>query len=153
MFLTSECRQQKTNPASPSRRLNVATSMVGVKNGHIRKHLTKKGEPHMYSWERRGRKRRGHLGRVGSTHSTTMKGQRKIFVSPGPHHAGCWLVGCLTSQQYDGVSQGRICSDKCTCWDTVADQILYLTQSQYTNTGPTSPSADPITAGVWQGGH
>ena len=27
----------------------------------------------------------------------------------------------------------------------VADETFYLTQSQYTDTGPTSPSADPIT--------
>ena len=29
----------------------------------------------------------------------------------------------------------------------------YLTQSQYTDTQPTSPSADPITPGTWQGSH
>ena len=66
------------------------------------------------------------------------------------------LVGCLTPQQQAGVSQGRICSDKFTCCHTeteVADQTFYLTQSQYTDTGPTSPSADPITPGAWQGGH
>ena len=38
-----------------------------------------------------------------------------------------WLVGCLTSQQHASVSQGRICSDKCTCCHTereVADQTF-----------------------------
>ena len=35
----------------------------------------------------------------------------------------------------------------------VADQTFHLTQSQYTDTGPTGPSADPITPGVWQGSH
>ena len=35
----------------------------------------------------------------------------------------------------------------------VADQTFHLTQSQYTDTGPTSPSADPITPGAWQGSH
>ena len=66
------------------------------------------------------------------------------------------LVGCLTSQQYASVSQGRICSDNLTCCHTeieVADQSFHLTQSQYTDTGPTSPSADPITSGAWQGSH
>ena len=66
----------------------------------------------------------------------------------------CLLVGCLTSQQQASVSQGRICSDNFTCCHTeieAADQTFYLTQSQYTDTGPTSPSADPITPGVWQG--
>ena len=66
------------------------------------------------------------------------------------------LVGCLTSQQQASVSQGRICSDNFTCCHTeieVADQTFYLTQSQYTDTWPTSPSADPITPGAWQGSH
>ena len=66
------------------------------------------------------------------------------------------FVGCLTSQQHASVSQGRICSDKFTCCHTeieAADQTFYLTQSHYTDTGPTSPSADPITPGAWQGSH
>ena len=68
----------------------------------------------------------------------------------------CWLVGCSTSQQQASVSQGRICSDNCTCCHTeikVADPTFYLIQSQYTDTGPTSPNADPITPGAWQGSH
>ena len=68
----------------------------------------------------------------------------------------CLFVGCLTSQQQASVSQGRIYSDNFTCCHTeieVADQTFYLTQSQYTDTGPTSPSADPITPGTWQGSH
>ena len=68
----------------------------------------------------------------------------------------CLFVGCLTSQQHASVSQGRICSDNFTCCHTeieIADQTLHLTQSQYTDTGPTSPSADPITPGAWQGSH
>ena len=65
-----------------------------------------------------------------------------------------WLVGWLTSQQHASVSQGRICSDNCTCCHTeveAADPTFHLTQSQYTDTGPTSPSADPISPGAWQG--
>ena len=30
---------------------------------------------------------------------------------------------------------------------------FYLTQSQYIDTGPTSPSVDPIPPGAWQGSH
>ena len=66
------------------------------------------------------------------------------------------MVGCLTSQQHASVSQGRICTDNFTCCHTeieVADQTFYLTQSQYTDTGPTSPRADPISPGAWQGSH
>ena len=33
----------------------------------------------------------------------------------------------------------------------VADQTLYLIQSQYTDAWPTGPSADPIAPEVWQG--
>ena len=64
----------------------------------------------------------------------------------------CLLVGCLTSQQQASVSQGRICSGNFTCCHTeieVADQTFYLTQSKYTDTGPTSPGADPISPGAW----
>ena len=64
------------------------------------------------------------------------------------------LVGCLTSKQHANVSQGRIYTDNCRCCHTeieVADQTFYLTQSQYIDTGPTSPSVDPITPGAWQG--
>ena len=68
----------------------------------------------------------------------------------------CLLVGYLTSQQHASVSLGRICSDMCTCCHNemeVADQTLYLTQSPYTDTRPTSPSADPVTPGARQGSH
>ena len=68
----------------------------------------------------------------------------------------CLFVGCLTPQKQASVSQGRIFSDNFTCCHTeieVADQTFYLTQSQYTDTRPTSPSADPRTPGAWQGSH
>ena len=64
------------------------------------------------------------------------------------------MLACLTSQQHASVSHGRICEDNFTCCHTeieVADPTFYLTQSQYTDTGPTSPSADPITPDAWQG--
>ena len=32
-------------------------------------------------------------------------------------------------------------------------KAFHLTQSQYTDTGPTSPRADPITPSAWQGSH
>ena len=68
----------------------------------------------------------------------------------------CLFVGCLTSQQQASVSHGRICEDNCTCCHTeieVVDQTFYLTRSQYTDSGPTSSSADPTTPGAWQGSH
>ena len=66
------------------------------------------------------------------------------------------FVGCWTSQQHTSVSRGWICSDNFTCCHTeleVAGHTFHLTQSQYTNTGPTRPSTDPITPGAWQGSH
>ena len=56
------------------------------------------------------------------------------------------LVGCLMSQLHASVSQGRICEDKFMCCHTEiegADQTFHLTHSQYTDSGPTSPSTDP----------
>ena len=61
-----------------------------------------------------------------------------------------WLLACLTSQQHASVSRGRICSNVFTCCHIeveAADQTFCLTQSQCTDTGPTSPSADPRTPG------
>ena len=66
------------------------------------------------------------------------------------------LLVCWLSLQHAFVSQGRICSDKLTCCHAdieVADQAFCLTKSQETDTRLTSPSADPITPGAWQGNH
>ena len=68
----------------------------------------------------------------------------------------CLFVGCLTSQQHVSVSRGRICKDNFSCCHTeieVANQTFLLTKPQYTDTGPTSPSTDPITPGARQGSH
>ena len=67
-----------------------------------------------------------------------------------------WLVGRLTSKQQASVSQGHICADNRMCCHTeteVADQTSYLTQSQYTDTRPTSPSPNYIRPCAWQGSH
>ena len=82
------------------------------------------------------------------------KGTTAVDLSPLQLSGSCCLlVGCLTPQQHPGQSQGRIFSDNSTCCHTeieVADQTFYLTQSQYTDTGPTSPSTDPKTPGAWK---
>ena len=70
-----------------------------------------------------------------------------------------WLVGERLRNMWVlpvSVSQGRICSDKFMCCHTeieVADQTFHLTQSQYTDTGPTSPSTDPTASDAWHGSH
>ena len=79
----------------------------------------------------------------------------RVFPPPSRRLSGLFVC-CLLCQQHASVSQGRICEDKFTCCHTereVADQTFHLTQSQYTDTGPTSPSADPRTPGAWQGSH
>ena len=66
------------------------------------------------------------------------------------------FVGCLTSLQRASEFQGQIYSEKSMCCSTyteVAEKASYLTQSQYTDTRPTSPSADTIMPGAWQGSH
>ena len=73
------------------------------------------------------------------------------YTDTGPGRAVCSLVGCVASQQHASVSQGRICSDNCTCCHTdteVAAQIFQLTQSRYTYTGPTN-----LSTAVWQDSH
>ena len=95
----------------------------------------------------------------GITNKQTNKqiqGQNRSQMTKKETVTDCLLVGNLTSQQQASVSHGRICSDNCTCCHTeveAEDQTFYLTQSQYTDTGPTSPSVDPITPGAWQGSH
>ena len=63
-----------------------------------------------------------------------------------------WLLAIY--QQHASASQRWIWSDNCTCCHTeieAADQTCNLTLSEYTDTEPTGQSADPITAGAWQG--
>ena len=88
--------------------------------------------------------------------SHSMASLKPSHDDPSEHRAFvCWLIGCLTSHNMlYGVSQRRICSDNFSFCQTevdVADQICYLTRSHYTDIRPTSPSADPITPGSWQG--
>ena len=93
---------------------------------------------------------------TGNSSRREMKRQTEEMMGRQHQRVVCLLVGCLTSQQQASVSQGRICSDNFTCCHTeieVADPTFYLTQSQYTDTGLTSPSADPTTPGAWQGSH
>ena len=82
--------------------------------------------------------------------------QQKTIAARKRRTSLCLLVGCLTSQRHACVSQGRICSDNFMCCHTeieAADQTFYLTQLQYTDTRPTSPSTDPMMPGTWQGSH
>ena len=66
-----------------------------------------------------------------------------------------FTLQCLTlrSQVYlrDGFAQTTVCA--ATLREKFQIKIFYLTQSQYTETGPTSPSVDPITPGGWQGSY
>ena len=82
----------------------------------------------------------------------------KAILQPYKVNGGLLLmfVGCLLSQQHVSVYQERICSDNFTCSHTeieVADPTFHLTQSPYTDTGPTIPSTDPIMPGAWQVSH
>ena len=69
------------------------------------------------------------------------------------------LIVCLllnVPARYYSVSQGRACSDDCSCCHTDAEtagQPLHITQSRYTDTGRTSPRANPISPDPWQDSH
>ena len=87
-------------------------------------------------------------------HCTYLNKNYNSYTGFVDHLSGLWyclFVGCLTSQQHAGVSQRRICSDNPET--EVGEQTFHLTQSQYSDTGQTSPNADPITPGVLQGNH
>ena len=61
----------------------------------------------------------------------------------------CLLVNIPARCKY--ISQRQIWSDNCMCCHSeieVEDQTGYLTQSQYTDTRPTNPNADPIMPGA-----
>ena len=121
-----------------------------LRNG-VRTHVDSKGkspvpeaQTHNTASCRTGSPTHSRLSYSGSWRQTTARdlNSRGLF------------AGCVTSQQHASVSQGQICSDNSPCCHTeieVADQTFYLTQSQYTDTGPTSPSTDPIMPGAWQG--
>ena len=62
------------------------------------------------------------------------------------------FVGCFMSQQHASVFQGQICSAICTCCRTeieIADQTISPSHSMLTR--PTSPSAYPVSQGIWHG--
>ena len=59
-------------------RLNVTTSMVGLKNSHICTNLTKNDEPQRYSWESRRKRRRMYYWSVKS-HLFILLQQLSIF--------------------------------------------------------------------------
>ena len=70
-------------------------------------------------------------------------------------HESIREVAGLISRLRD-VSAQTTLRDNFTCCHTeieAADQTFYLTQSQYTDTGQTSPSPDPIMPGALQGCH
>ena len=71
----------------------------------------------------------------------------------GKRDIGLLFVAYLTSQQHASVSQDGSAQTtlRPATQIEVADQTFHLTQSQYTDTGPTNPCTDPITPSAWQG--
>ena len=89
-----------------------------------------------------------------TTTKTTTKRQRR------QQQQSSLYVGCPSNQEKANKKTTVCllvgCSDNSTCRHTeieVADPTFHLTQSQYTDTGPTSPSTDPTTPGAWKGSH
>ena len=96
----------------------------------------------------------GRISLTSQQHASVSQG--RICLTSQQHASVSQGRISLTSQQHASGSQGRICSDKLTCSHTeteAAYQTFFLTRSRYTDTGPTSPSADLITPGSWQGSH
>ena len=103
------------------------------------------------TFQQHARASQGRICLTSQQHASVSQG--RICLTSQQHASVSQGRICLTSQQHARVSQVRICSDSCTCCHTekeVADPTFYLTQSQYTDTGPTT---DPITPGTWQSRH
>ena len=93
--------------------------------------------------EREGRRERerGRGNERGGGESGRVGRRERVREREREREREILFVGCLTSQQHASVSQGRICSDNFTCCHkelAVANQTFHLTQSQYTDSGPTS---------------
>ena len=86
---------------------------------------------------------------LGSMISTTGGTDENIKACLGIARFVCWLATCSCISGMDLLRQFTCCHTSIE----VADQTFHLTQSQFTDTGPTSPSTDPITPGAWQGSH
>ena len=94
-------------------------------------------------------------GRLGSNHvlQFSCRSCHSFAYSKQQVFVVCWW---FYVPQHVSISRGRIYLDRCTCCHTeieVADLTFYLTRSQYTDTGQTCPSADPITPGAWRVSH
>ena len=86
----------------------------------------------------------GNVGQKQEKRDAVAESTRQTLKSWNP--TGCTNRGGC-SKEHVSVSQGRICSNNSTCCHTemkAADSTFYLNRSQYTDTGPTSPSTDPI---------
>ena len=121
------------------------------KNTEKEKEEKEKMEDEAVGKEEKGGRKKKKGGKIKTVGGGERGGRRGGGEAEGRRRRSCLLVGCLTFQQHASVSHGWTSSDNFTCCHTeieVADQTFYLTQSQYTDTGPTSPSADPITPGA-----
>ena len=94
------------------------------------------------------------------------KNRPVYLISLGPPKTGQCISSCLVSQKQTSVShlawppKNRPVPLRDGSAQTIVHaattrqklhQTFHLTQSLYTNTGPTTPSADPITPGAWKG--
>ena len=78
----------------------------------------------------------------------------RVYLKDGSAQAEC--ISGTDLPQAECISRTDLPQAECTFCHTgveVANQTFFLIQSQYTDTGPTSPSADPVTPGAWQGNH
>ena len=79
---------------------------------------------------------------------------RVVSPTPTPLSSGRVVPALVASYDMHGRAVGLFYTQPAGQTEIEAeDQTFYLTQSQYTNTGPTSPSADPRTPEAWEGSH
>ena len=90
------------------------------------------------------------LTRTQPAPQQTTKGTQRETGTPGKEP----FVVVWRSSNIQSLCQGRVCLDnfmRCHTEVENAYQTCYPTQSLYIDTGPTSPTTDPIAPGAWQG--
>ena len=86
------------------------------------------------------------LPRITGKHRGLPLWYKSRNVQPGSFFLFPWLLTLMHDTK--GIS-----GDDLLWSSNILPRTFYLIELQYTDTGLTSPSADPVTAGVWQTGH
>ena len=101
---------------------NMTTSMVGLRNGHIRKNLTQKGEPQRYSWGTQKKKNLKIAGahfhldwnRTNVLDNTNSIGHLSWKPNNNRTFLSCSLEQCVSNGKFSAVTENNTQSNSST---------------------------------------